>query len=209
MNYLTSADSAAAIVEHIEKQAGRALACRADVTQQDACKTLVDATIGAFGQVDICIIGPGGGWHPESIDKLDSEAALDNARTELAPIYHLMPLVLPGMYDREWGRLITIALIPPFDSPAYAYNVAKAARANASMIARDSAWSNSVTVNTTEPGPVPEITSLEEAIDQCEHGAAWHERETTSPQDIAESVAFLCSGAGAFISGAVIPFMNR
>ena len=120
-----------------------------------------------------------------------------------------MPLVLPGMYDREWGRLITIALIPPFDSPAYAYNVAKAARANASMIARDSAWSNSVTVNTTEPGPVPEITSLEEAIDQCEHGAAWHERETTSPQDIAESVAFLCSGAGAFISGAVIPFMNR
>ena len=197
VNYLTSSDSAAAIVAHIEKQGGRALACQADVTQQDKCKTLVDATIGAFGQVDICIIGPGSGWHQESIDKLDSDAALDDARKELAPIHHLMPLVLPGMYERKWGRLITIALIPPFNSPAYAYNVAKAARAHAALIARDSAWSNGVTVNTIGPGPVPEIASLEEAIDQCEHGSAWQDRDTTSPQDIAEGVTFLCSEAGA------------
>lgn len=126
VNYLTSSDSAAAIVAHIEKQSGRAFAFQADITKQDQCKALFDATVEAFGQVDICIIGPGGGWHQEPVDKIDSDAALDDIQRELAPIYHLMPLVLPGMYERKWGRLITIALEPPYNSPSYAYNVAKA-----------------------------------------------------------------------------------
>ena len=209
VNYLTSSDSAAAIAAHIEKQGGRALACQADIGEQDQCKALVDATVAAFGQVDICIIGPGGGWHQEPIDKLDSDAALDDVQRELAPIYHLMPLVLPGMYEREWGRLITIALAPPYNSPAYAYNVAKAARAHAMLLACDSAWLKGVTVNTIGPGPVPEIESLQLAVEQCEHGPAWQDRGTTSPQDIAESVAFLCSEAGNFISGALLPYVHR
>lgn len=209
VNYLTSSDSAAAIVAHIEKHGGRSFAFQADVTQQDQCKALVDATVEALGQVDICIIGPGGGWHQEPVDKLDSAAALDDAHKELAPIYHLMPLVFPGMYERKWGRLIAIALAPPYNSPAYAYNVAKAARAHALLIARDSAWAKGVTLNTIGPGPVSQIESLELAIEQCEHGPAWQNRGSTSPQDIAESVAFLCSEAGNFISGAVLPYMHR
>lgn len=209
VNYLSSADSAAAIAAHIEGQGGRAAVCRADITKKDQCKTLVDATIDAFGKVDICIVGPGGGWHQESIDKLDSAAALDDAQRELAPVYHLMPLVLPGMYARKWGRLIAIALTPPYRSPAYAYNVAKAARAHALLIACDSAWENGVNVNTIGPGPVSQIESLELAVEQCQHGPAWENRGTTSPQDIAEGVAFLCSEAGNFISGAVLPYMYR
>ena len=209
VNYLTSSDSAADIVGHIEKQGGCAFAFQADVTQQDQCKALLDATVEAFGQVDICIIGPGGGWHQEPVEKLDSIGALDDVQKELAPIYHLMPLVLPGMYERKWGRLIAIALEPPYNSPAYAYNVAKAARAHALLIARDSVWSQGVTLNTIGPGPVPQIESLELAIEQCEHGSAWLNRPSTSPQDIAESIAFLCSEGGDFISGAVLPYMHR
>ena len=170
---------------------------------------LVDAAIEAFGQVDICIIGPGGGWHPQPVDQLDSMAALDDVQKELAPIYHLMPLVLPGMYRRKWGRLITIALAPPYNSPAYAYNVAKAARTHALLIAHDAAWQNGVTLNTLGPGPVPEMESFEQAVEQCAHGPAWQNRGTTSPQDVAECIAYLCSNAGDFISGAVIPFMHR
>jgi 3-oxoacyl-[acyl-carrier protein] reductase len=209
VNYLTSEDSAQAIVKHIESQGGAAVACQADVTQQDQCKTLVDTTIEKFGQVDICIINPGAGWHQEPIDKLDSAAALDDAQKELAPIYNLMPLVLPGMYERKWGRVISIALVPPYNSPAYAYNVAKAARAHALLLARDSAWQNGVTVNIIGPGPVPALETLDAAIEQCSHGPAWQNRSTTSPQDIAESIAFLCSESGNFISGAVLPYMYR
>jgi len=208
VNYLTSQDNAEAIVSHIESQGTAALACKADITKQDDCRALVDAAVEAFAQVDICIIGPGAGWHQEPIDKLDSTAALDDVRKELAPVYHLMPLVLGGMYKNKWGRIITIALVPPYNSPAYAYNVAKAARVHASLLARDAAWENGVTINTIGPGPVPAIETLEAAIEQCEHGPTWLNRSTTSPQDIAEGVAFLCSESASFISGAILPYMH-
>jgi len=209
VNYWRSSGSAADIVAHIEEQGGRAIAVQADVTEQAQCRTLVEATVDAFGQVDICVVGPGGGWHMEPVHKLDSPAALDDVQRELAPIYHLMPLVLPGMYARKWGRLIAITLEPPYATPAYAYNVAKAARAHALLLARDAAWANGVTVNSVAPGPVPPIEDVAVAFEQCEHGPAWQNRGTTSPQDIAETVAFLCSEAGSFISGAVIPYMHR
>ena len=209
VNYLTSEDRAAAIVRHIEGQGGAAVACRADIVRQDQCTALVDTATERFGQVDICIIGPGAGWHPEPTDKLDSAAALDDARKELTPIYHLLPLVLPGMYERKWGRVIAIALTPPYNSPAYAYNVAKAARTQAMLIARDAAWQHGVTLNTIGPGPVPALETLDKAVEQCEHGPAWKTRRTASPQDIAEGVAFLCSESGDFISGAVLPYMYR
>jgi NAD(P)-dependent dehydrogenase (short-subunit alcohol dehydrogenase family) len=209
VNYRTSEESAQPIVAHIEDRGGDAMAVRADVFEADGCKRLADETLARFGQVDICIVGPGSGWHPEPLDRLDPDAALEDVRCELAPFYHLMPLVLPGMYERGWGRLVGIAMLPPYNSPAYAYNVAKAARAQALLLARDRAWRNGVTVNVVGPGPVPEIESLDQAIEQCDHGPAWQERGTTSPQDVAEGVAFLCSEAGRFISGCELPYLFR
>jgi NAD(P)-dependent dehydrogenase (short-subunit alcohol dehydrogenase family) len=206
VNYRSSEASARAIVEHIERHGGQASAIQADVFTTDGCKHLVEAAIERFGQVDICIVGPGGGWHPASPDKLDAPGALSDVYQELAPIYHLLPLVLPGMYQRAWGRFVAIALAPPYDSPAYAYNVGKAARAQALLLARDEAWRHGVTLNLASPGPVPAIQTLAEAIEQCDHGPAWHKRTTTSPQDIAEGVAFLCSDSGRFISGCELPY---
>lgn len=136
----------------------------------------------------------------------DAPAALEDAQHELAPIYHLMPLVLPGMYERRWGRIIAIALSRPYDCPSYAYNVAKAARAHALKLARAEAWRNRVTLNVIGPGATPEIASLQEAIEQCEHGPAWKGRTAVSPQDIAEGVAFLCSEAGNFASGCELEY---
>ena len=206
VNYRTSSDSAAAIVAQIEKRNGHALAFQADVTEQDQCKALVEATVSNFGQVDICIIGPGGGWHPDPIDKLNAAQALDDAHSELAPLYHLMPLVLPGMYQRKWGRLIGLGLHPTKLPPAYAYNAGKAARNQAFLLAEDSAWSNGVTVNVICPGPVDELPTLEAATELCEHGNSWVERNNVTPQDIAEGVAMLCSEAGRFITGCQLPY---
>jgi NAD(P)-dependent dehydrogenase (short-subunit alcohol dehydrogenase family) len=207
INYRTSKDQAQAIVNHIKSSAGAAIAIEADVFEADDCRNLANTTIEHFGRIDICIVNPGAGWHPEPIDKLDSSAALEDVHNEVAPFFHLMPIVLPEMYKRKWGRVIGISLLPPYDSPAYSYNVGKAARTNAMLQGRDEAWRNGVTINIISPGPVPAIESLNEAIEQCDHGPAWQNRSNTSPQDIAESVAFLCSEAGSYITGCVLPFL--
>ena len=207
VNYRRSENAAKSIVSHIESRAGSAIKVQADVFEAGGCRKLVDVTVDEFGQVDICVIGPGAGWHPEPVDKLDSSAALDDIHQEVAPIYHLMPLILPGMYERRWGRVIAIALAQPHCSPSYSYDVGKAARVYALQHARDAVWSNRVTLNLIGPGAVPEIKSLIEAVEQCDHGPAWRNRTTTTPQDIAEGVTFLCSEAGRFVSGSVRTYM--
>ena len=207
VNYRTSADAAQTIVNHIKGRKGDAVAIEADTFVADDCKNLVKATVEHFGRIDICVVNPGAGWHPESIDKLNSSAAIEDVLHEVAPFFYLMPLVLPQMYERKWGRVVGIALLPPYDSPAYSYNVGKASRIHAMLKARDETWRHGVTVNVIAPGPVPAFESFAEAVEQCEHGPAWQNRANTSPQDIAESIAFLCSDAGRFITGSVLPFL--
>ena len=206
VNYRTSHKSAEAIAEHIHSRGGEAVAVQADVFQADDCRRLVEAAVDKFGRIDICVVGPGAGWHPEPIAQLDAAAALEDMRRELAPLYHLMPLVLPGMYERKWGRLIALGLEPGFGSPAYAYNVAKAARAWAVKLGSTAARRQGVTLNVIAPGSVPPIETLKEAVEQCDHGPAWEGRTAPSPQDIAEGVALLCSEAGRFITGCELPY---
>lgn len=210
VNYRTSQAEAQAIVSHIESQGGSAQAVAADVFDAQGCQTLVQATLEKCGRIDICVIGPGGGWHPDPIDQLAPDEALEDLESETAPVLRLMRLVLPGMYERRWGRLIGIGTHPVKLSPAYAYNVGKAARMQALLLAQDQAWAHGVTVNVIAPGPVAGLADLGSAIEQTQHGPAWWERDNVSPQDIAEGVAFLCSEAGRFVSGCVLPYLfNR
>jgi NAD(P)-dependent dehydrogenase (short-subunit alcohol dehydrogenase family) len=173
INYRTSENSANAIVSHLERRGGRALAVQADVVEGEGCEKLVNATIERFGRVDICIVGPGGDWHPEPPVDLHPGAALKDVCQEVAVLFYLMPRVLPGMYEHSWGRLIGLAMNPQQVSPAYAYNVGKATRVQTLLLAQERAWQQGVTVNVMAPGPVPAIESLEAAIELCDHGTAW------------------------------------
>jgi NAD(P)-dependent dehydrogenase (short-subunit alcohol dehydrogenase family) len=127
VNYRSSQARARAIVDHVAARGGAALAVQADVFAADGCGYLIEQAVKRFGQVDICVIGPGAVWHPAPPQAVDAVTALDDARSELAPIYHLFSLVLPGMAERGWGRVVALSLEPGYGSLAYAYNVAKAA----------------------------------------------------------------------------------
>ena len=186
---------------------GSARAVSADVFDAEGCQKLVQTTLEQFGQIDICVVGPGGGWHPETMNRLAPESALEDLHHETAPLLHLMRLVLPGMHERQWGRLIGIGSAPVKLSPVYAYNVGKAARTQALVLTQGQAWSRGVTVNVIAPGRVAAISSLDGATDQYRHGIAWQKRTNVSPQDIAEGVAFLCSESGRFSTGCVLPYV--
>ena len=206
INYHSSADAALQLVDIIESEGGSAFAVQADVFNAEGCRQLVEATVERFGRVDICVINPGGGWHPEAPDKVDPAAVLGDIQREVAPVLYLLPLLLPQMYQQNWGRIIAVGVNPSLLSPAYAYNLAKACRLEAILQAHKPAWEHGVTLNVVAPGPVAEIESLDDAIAQSQHAESWLMRPTTTSQDVAESVAFLCSEAGRFITGAVLPF---
>ena len=209
VNYRSNEEKAKLIADYIKSQGGNAFPVKADIFTLNGCKSLVDKTLEVFGQIDICIIGPGAGWHPESVEKLDPTHGMEDLAQEVNPLFYLMPLVLPHMFKNQWGRVIAISSNPDKPSPAYSYNLGKSARTQAILLSSDQVWSKGVTVNVIAPGPVSEIETLENAISQCPHSKEWKNRKNISPQDIAEGVGFLCSEAGQYINGCVISYSFR
>lgn len=209
VNYRSSTEKAQAIVDHITAQGGKAVAVQGDVLTSEGVTDLVAGTEAAFGQVDICIIGPGGDFDVRSLDQTDAAMALKNVTDETAPLFHLMGAVLPGMYERNWGRIIGIGTHPTKLSPSFTYNAGKMARMQALLLMRNECWQHGITVNIIAPGPVNPIEDLANAIELTNHGTIWQERENVTPQDAAEAVAFLCSDAGAYVSGCVLPLLFR
>jgi len=209
INFKSNPNAADALLQAIRDSGGEALGVQADITTAEGCRKAVEVCQNQFGLPDICIIGPGGGWHPQPVDSLSAKDALQDLHDEVAPMYHLFPLVLPHMMEREWGRIIAIALHPRKASPAYAYDVAKAARTAAARRSEEALWKRGVTVNIVSPGPVQNPDSLKLAIELCDHGPAWIKRTTTCAQDVAEGVAFLCSDAGRFTTGTELVYSYR
>lgn len=54
--------------------------------------------------------------------------------------------------------------------------------------------------------PVSAIEQFGQAVELCDHGSAWVDRDNTAVQDKDEDVAFICSEAGSFISGCEMPY---
>lgn len=209
VNYRSSADKAQKIVDHIIAQGGNATAVQGDIFTAEGVQHLIAGAQAVFGSVDICIIGPGGEFHVTPLDEIDAAMALKNVTDETAPLFHLMSAVLPGMYARNWGRIIGIGTHPTRLSPSFTYNAGKMARMQALLLMRDECWQHGVTVNIIAPGPVDPIEDLADAVDLSNHGATWQKRENVTPQDAAEAIAFLCSDAGNYISGCVLPLLFR
>ncbi len=204
VNYLKNQKAADEIMGLIQNRGGRAIAVQGDVFIQEDCQRLVQATAAAFGVLDVCVISPGAGWNPEPVAALKPKQSLRDVFQEVAPIYYLLPYALAEMQKEKQGRIIGIASNLTIPSPSYSYNAAKAARTETLKQAVSAAWKAGVTVNIIAPGPVDAFQSLEEA-DAALRAGRVHGKVT--PQDIAEGVAFLCSDAGRYITGCVLPYM--
>lgn len=206
INYNKSKSNAEEIVQYIKRNNGNAIAIKANIFIDNECENLVNETIKHFSKVDILIIGPGADWNMESVENLNIEKSLVDINNEISPIYHFFPKVLPLMYQQKWGRIIGISVISNPPSPSYSYNVAKQTRTNALLSASQEVMKNNVTINVISPGPVSHIEQFDKAIDLAHKNEDWINRENITPQDIAETVLFLCSREADYISGTEINF---
>ncbi|MCB1692250.1 MAG: glucose 1-dehydrogenase [Pseudomonadales bacterium] len=59
INYASSADAAARVAEECRTLGGDVLVCQADVSDDDACKKMVDETLAKFGRIDALVNNAG------------------------------------------------------------------------------------------------------------------------------------------------------
>lgn len=201
VHYHGSAGPAEDVVSTIRSQGRRAVALRADLSDAEACRGLVRATLGELGGLHL-LVHSAANFHRVSLEETDEAvwaAAMDlNARAGM-----LLVREAAATLRERHGRVVLISDALAVDPVRgyLAHAVSKAAveglvRALARELAPE------VSVNGVAPGTVlvPEGTPPEQA-------ARWAKqvplKRNGEPSDVAAAVLFFCAGP-SFVTGQIL-----
>lgn len=196
---------------------GRVLARPIDVRDSSAMTDFVATTERELGSADLCLVNAGG---PPAARFLELDlAAWENAyRLTLASAVNLCQLVLPGMMERGWGRIVqvtSIAVRQPVENLVLSNVIRPAVHALTKNLALEAAASG-VTVNSVAPGF--HLTSAVERLiakkgeqtgaTREEILAQWEEEipagRLGEAEELAALVLFLMSARAGYITGQLV-----
>lgn len=198
-------------VAALQGQGYPVLGVQADVMTAEGCQRFYDETIRAFGKVDILVHNAGGTRGGRDFDSATDQDWMDTLTLNLLAAVRLCRLVVPGMRERRWGRIVTIASIWGREyGGGPSYMVAKAAliaftKHMATTLAPYGVLCNSVApgsilfpggswdrfVKNNPPAVVQEFIARNLPMGRF----GW-------PEPVGELVAFLCSERANLITGA-------
>jgi len=169
----------------------------ADITDADAPARLVDATVEAFGGLDIVVANAGGPPAGRALD-VDDDMLAAAVNANLLSAVRLTRHALPPMRRRGWGRICCItsySVVQPVPTLALSNTARVGLWAWAKTAAQDLAAEGSgITLNLLCPGP--------HATDRMrELGGSG---VMGDPADFGGVAAFLCSRQAGFVNGAAI-----
>jgi 3-oxoacyl-[acyl-carrier protein] reductase len=171
------------------------LALPDDVTDPDAPRRLVDATVERFGRLDILVANAGGPPKGRAVD-VDDDALLAGINANLLTSIRLVREVLPHMRAAGWGRICLItssAVKQPIPNLATS-NTARAGLWGWAKTAAQELVDEGITVNLACPG----LHRTQRVLDTGFSGPLGE------PADFGRVVAFLCSEPARFISGVAL-----
>jgi 3-oxoacyl-[acyl-carrier protein] reductase len=203
--------------EEIRAAGGPVEALAADVMREEDLRRVVERALTRFGKVDI-LFNNSGGPKPGTFDELDDAAWQSAFNLLLLNTVRLTRMVLPGMRERKWGRIInstSSSVKQPIPNLMLSNALRSAVTAMASTLAREVA-ADGVTVNNLAPGRIH--TERVEQLDadtarrtgrsEEEIRASWA-REIPAgrygrPEEFAAAAVFLASEQASYITGVTL-----
>jgi len=162
----------------------------------DDLKRLVDQAIAAWGRIDVLVNSAGHGPRDQVLKLTDEQwhAGLD---TYLMNVIRPTRLVAPIMAQQKGGAIINISTAWAFEpSPMFPTSaVFRAGLAAFTKIFADQYAADSVRMNNVLPGWIDSLPATEERRDSVPL-----KRYGTS-EEVAATIAFLCSDSAAYITG--------
>jgi 3-oxoacyl-[acyl-carrier protein] reductase len=218
--FLCSRDErrAAEAAERIHNETGANVAgIAADVTNESDVERFVRLTLERAGRVDICVTNAGGP-PATTFDNTDIEMFRQAFELNALSAIRLVKLVLPGMRERKWGRIINVTSISvkqPVDGLLLS-NTTRAGLTGWAKTVSSEVAADGVTINNVAPGYTlterqDELAvargkalgkSKEEMIEMW--AAQTPMRRIAGPEEIAAAIAFLASERASYITGVTL-----
>ena len=179
----------------------------ADVAQPDGAADFVEAAVDALGGVDILVTNAGGPT-PGTFATTPTDAYPAALDLNLMSVVAMCKAAVPAMQERKWGRVVAITSIS-VRQPLPHLILSNTARAGATAFLKTLATEvagDGVTVNSIQPG-LHATERLIELYGGDMEGAARGvpAKKLGDAADFGAVVAFLCSEAAGFVTGAAIP----
>jgi len=183
-----------------------ALALGADLTDIAACGRLVQATLAAFGRLDI-LVSAAGIVRDGLLLRMSDDAWREVIDTNLTATFACCREAIRPMLRQRWGRVINISSVVGLTGNAGQANYA-AAKAGVIGFTRSVArevGARGITANVVAPGYIPtSMTAGLSAKAQEAILAGTVVGRAGDPAEVAYAVTFLASDAAAYITGQVL-----
>jgi NAD(P)-dependent dehydrogenase (short-subunit alcohol dehydrogenase family) len=177
---------------------------RADVGDEAQIASFVNDVTGKFGKLDILVNLVGGFWGGKSIADTSMSEWQAMFDLNLKPTFLCCRAAVPAMKKSGYGRIVSVSsrsgLQGAGDFAAYA--IAKGAIATFTASLAEEVLPDNIIVNAIAPSTI-DTEANRAAMPKAKH------ENWVKPEDIARTVAFLCSEDNRVTAGAVIPVYGR
>lgn len=208
VNFLRSKDKAEDLANDITKAGGQALAIQADVRDREEVDRMVATAAKKLGTIDILVNNANIDFPIKSFAELSWTDISAKLTGEIGALVHCCQAVLPGMVEKQGGKIILISSTLSRD-PGFGFAAHCAAKAAVDSMARTMALElgpANIKVNVVGPGltKTDATASLPPEIHE-QTAARTPLRRVAEPEDIAGVVFFLASQLSDYLTGQYIP----
>jgi len=205
VNYRSSTEEADEVVAAVKAAGGEAWAIRADVTNPDEVASMFSETERRWERVDVLVHNALIPYDVVSFADLTWEQLGGKLDRELHAAFLVTKAVVPGMISRSFGRLIYMTTILSRRPREGMINLgtAKAAMDQFVRYVALEVAPHGITANLVSPATVAGATSdkLLAADDVHRLGASNPMGRLVTPDEVAQTIAFVASEDSGFITG--------
>ena len=212
INYTRSKEEAMATAQLVEQHNVECIVFKADVSNDDECKSMVEATIKKWGKIDYLVNNAGKTkFNPfENLDGLSGEDFLDIYSVNVVGPYQMIKAVVPYMKQQGGGAIVNDSSLAGINGvgSSIAYVTSKAAL-NIMTKSLAHVLGPEIRINTVAPGPI-QTRWLKEGMGDEAYSALIEQAENELPlkqvataEDVAETLVWFLEGA-KLITGEVL-----